>query len=115
MGLFFLWGIAEVAQKFPNERDMLFVRDFLMVNAERQLTQFCCGGWLCCFQIGGLVAMLAAFYFLSQGWAMATFSPFYILFHFIIISQGVAMTLEESSEHRPGPIGRAILNTNHNN
>ncbi|GMH27193.1 hypothetical protein Nepgr_029036 [Nepenthes gracilis] len=28
---------------------------------------------------GGLLAMLAAFYFLSQGWAMATYSPFYIL------------------------------------
>ncbi|CAM6109641.1 unnamed protein product [Calypogeia fissa] len=27
-------------------------------------------------KIGGLIAMLAAFYFLSQGWAMATFSPF---------------------------------------
>ncbi|KAL2621828.1 hypothetical protein R1flu_002033 [Riccia fluitans] len=27
---------------------------------------------------GGLVAMLAAFYFLAQGWAMASYSPFYI-------------------------------------
>lgn len=27
-------------------------------------------------KIGGLVAMLASFYFLSQGWAMATYSPF---------------------------------------
>ncbi|PWA57460.1 hypothetical protein CTI12_AA409140 [Artemisia annua] len=30
-------------------------------------------------KVGGLVAMLASFYFLSQGWAMATHSPFYIL------------------------------------
>ncbi|KAI3884585.1 hypothetical protein MKX03_028467, partial [Papaver bracteatum] len=30
-------------------------------------------------KVGGLVAMLAAFYFLSQGWAMATLSPFNIL------------------------------------
>ncbi|KAG5227165.1 zinc transporter [Salix suchowensis] len=30
-------------------------------------------------KIGGLIAMLASFYFLSQGWAMATYSPFYIL------------------------------------
>ncbi|XP_059293324.1 uncharacterized protein LOC132046644 [Lycium ferocissimum] len=27
-------------------------------------------------KIGGLLAMLASFYFLSQGWAMATYSPF---------------------------------------
>ncbi|XP_021643935.2 uncharacterized protein LOC110637873 isoform X2 [Hevea brasiliensis] len=27
-------------------------------------------------KVGGLVAMWAAFYFLSQGWAMATYSPF---------------------------------------
>lgn len=27
-------------------------------------------------KVGGLVAMLASFYFLSQGWAMATHSPF---------------------------------------
>ncbi|XP_038701986.1 uncharacterized protein LOC119998689 [Tripterygium wilfordii] len=27
-------------------------------------------------KVGGLVAMLASFYFLSQGWAMATYSPF---------------------------------------
>ncbi|KAK1440609.1 hypothetical protein QVD17_06438 [Tagetes erecta] len=30
-------------------------------------------------KVGGLLAMLASFYFLSQGWAMATYSPFYIL------------------------------------
>ncbi|KAI3808460.1 hypothetical protein L1987_24411 [Smallanthus sonchifolius] len=30
-------------------------------------------------KVGGLFAMLASFYFLSQGWAMATYSPFYIL------------------------------------
>ncbi|KAK9106964.1 hypothetical protein Syun_022975 [Stephania yunnanensis] len=30
-------------------------------------------------KVGGLTAMLASFYFLSQGWAMATHSPFYIL------------------------------------
>nr|GEY55424.1 zinc transporter 5 [Tanacetum cinerariifolium] len=30
-------------------------------------------------KVGGLVAMLASFYFLSEGWAMATHSPFYIL------------------------------------
>ncbi|XVF71633.1 hypothetical protein PTKIN_Ptkin12aG0054700 [Pterospermum kingtungense] len=30
-------------------------------------------------KVGGLIAMLASFYFLSQGWALATFSPFYIL------------------------------------
>uniref|UniRef100_M1CHZ7 Uncharacterized protein n=1 Tax=Solanum tuberosum TaxID=4113 RepID=M1CHZ7_SOLTU len=27
-------------------------------------------------KVGGLLAMLASFYFLSQGWAMATYSPF---------------------------------------
>ncbi|XWS36930.1 hypothetical protein CRYUN_Cryun20dG0127600 [Craigia yunnanensis] len=27
-------------------------------------------------KVGGLIAMLASFYFLSQGWAFATFSPF---------------------------------------
>ncbi|XP_022759250.1 zinc transporter 5 [Durio zibethinus] len=27
-------------------------------------------------KVGGLIAMLASFYFLSQGWALATFSPF---------------------------------------
>ncbi|GAV89544.1 hypothetical protein CFOL_v3_32958 [Cephalotus follicularis] len=27
-------------------------------------------------KVGGLIAMLASFYFLSQGWAMATYSPF---------------------------------------
>ncbi|XP_035837836.1 uncharacterized protein LOC118485623 [Helianthus annuus] len=27
-------------------------------------------------KVGGLFAMLASFYFLSQGWAMATYSPF---------------------------------------
>ncbi|XP_027076617.2 zinc transporter 5 [Coffea eugenioides] len=27
-------------------------------------------------KVGGLVAMMASFYFLSQGWAMATYSPF---------------------------------------
>ncbi|KAF5748014.1 hypothetical protein HS088_TW05G00746 [Tripterygium wilfordii] len=32
-------------------------------------------------KVGGLVAMLASFYFLSQGWAMATYSPFYILIY----------------------------------
>uniref|UniRef100_A0A803M4C8 Zinc transporter 5 n=1 Tax=Chenopodium quinoa TaxID=63459 RepID=A0A803M4C8_CHEQI len=30
-------------------------------------------------KVGGLVAMLASLYFLSQGWAMASYSPFYIL------------------------------------
>ncbi|KAG8384088.1 hypothetical protein BUALT_Bualt04G0081700 [Buddleja alternifolia] len=30
-------------------------------------------------KVGGLLAMLASFYFLSQGWATATYSPFYIL------------------------------------
>ncbi|KAG6541805.1 hypothetical protein Mapa_016821 [Marchantia paleacea] len=30
-------------------------------------------------KVCGLIAMLAAFYFLSQGWAMASYSPFYIL------------------------------------
>ncbi|XVF31609.1 hypothetical protein REPUB_Repub17cG0006000 [Reevesia pubescens] len=30
-------------------------------------------------KVGGLIAMLASFYFLSQGWALATFFPFYIL------------------------------------
>ncbi|GKU97575.1 hypothetical protein SLEP1_g10710 [Rubroshorea leprosula] len=30
-------------------------------------------------KVGGLIAMLAALYLLSQGWAMATLSPFYIL------------------------------------
>ncbi|PQP92863.1 zinc transporter 5 [Prunus yedoensis var. nudiflora] len=30
-------------------------------------------------KVGGLIAMVASFYFLSQGWAMATYSPFYIL------------------------------------
>ncbi|PIN16498.1 hypothetical protein CDL12_10841 [Handroanthus impetiginosus] len=30
-------------------------------------------------KVGGLFAMLASFYFLSEGWAMATQSPFYIL------------------------------------
>ncbi|KAI3722762.1 hypothetical protein L2E82_33840 [Cichorium intybus] len=30
-------------------------------------------------KVGGLFAMLASFYFLSQGWATATYSPFYIL------------------------------------
>lgn len=29
-------------------------------------------------QVGGLVAMCAAYYFLSQGWAMSSYSPFYI-------------------------------------
>ncbi|XVE78691.1 hypothetical protein DITRI_Ditri13aG0167600 [Diplodiscus trichospermus] len=32
-------------------------------------------------KVGGLIAMLASFYFLSQGWALATFSPFYILLY----------------------------------
>nr|DAD31818.1 TPA_asm: hypothetical protein HUJ06_010669 [Nelumbo nucifera] len=27
-------------------------------------------------KVGGLIAMMASFYFLSQGWAMATYSPF---------------------------------------
>lgn len=27
-------------------------------------------------KVGGLIAMLASFYFLSQGWAMSTYSPF---------------------------------------
>ncbi|KAM7520251.1 hypothetical protein LguiB_019213 [Lonicera macranthoides] len=31
-------------------------------------------------KVGGLIAMVASFYFLSQGWAMATYSPFYILY-----------------------------------
>ncbi|KAK7266797.1 hypothetical protein RIF29_19453 [Crotalaria pallida] len=31
-------------------------------------------------KIGGLIAMLASFYLLSEGWATATYSPFYILF-----------------------------------
>ncbi|KAJ0098958.1 hypothetical protein Patl1_21451 [Pistacia atlantica] len=30
-------------------------------------------------KVGGLIAMLASYYLLSQGWAMATFSPLYIL------------------------------------
>ncbi|KAF4369422.1 hypothetical protein F8388_001844 [Cannabis sativa] len=30
-------------------------------------------------KIGGLIAMVTSFYFLSQGWAMETYSPFYIL------------------------------------
>lgn len=38
-------------------------------------------------QIGGLVAMLASFYLLSEGWATATYSPFYILIHEEFFSQ----------------------------
>jgi hypothetical protein len=30
-------------------------------------------------RVGGLLAMCAAYYFLSQGWAMSSYSPFYIL------------------------------------
>ncbi|KAI5443283.1 hypothetical protein KIW84_012079 [Lathyrus oleraceus] len=37
-------------------------------------------------KIGGLIAMSASFYLLSEGWATATYSPFYILTHFVIIS-----------------------------
>ncbi|GAA0185960.1 transporter [Lithospermum erythrorhizon] len=37
-------------------------------------------------KIGGLIAMLASFYFLSQGWATATSSPFNILFLFLALS-----------------------------
>uniref|UniRef100_A0A0A0LAQ5 Uncharacterized protein n=1 Tax=Cucumis sativus TaxID=3659 RepID=A0A0A0LAQ5_CUCSA len=33
-------------------------------------------------KVGGLIAMLVSFYFLSQGWAMATHFPFYILWKF---------------------------------
>ncbi|KAF6137366.1 hypothetical protein GIB67_036403 [Kingdonia uniflora] len=36
-------------------------------------------------KVGGLIAMLASFYFLSQGWAMATYSPFYILQYVITL------------------------------
>ncbi|KAK9272374.1 hypothetical protein L1049_002745 [Liquidambar formosana] len=37
-------------------------------------------------KVGGLIAMLASFYFLSQGWAMATYSPFYILLFIELVS-----------------------------
>ncbi|KAM2720579.1 hypothetical protein EV2_041753 [Malus domestica] len=30
-------------------------------------------------KVGGLIAMVASFYFLSQGWAMESYSPFYVL------------------------------------
>lgn len=39
------------------------------------------GFFLIFYQVGGLIAMLASFYLLAQGWAMATYSPFYILLH----------------------------------
>lgn len=38
------------------------------------------------YQIGGLIAMCASFYLLSEGWATATYSPFYILTHRVIFS-----------------------------
>lgn len=38
------------------------------------------------YQVGGLFAVLASFYFLSQGWAMATRSPLYILWNWATIN-----------------------------
>ncbi|KAK4393615.1 hypothetical protein Sango_1832300 [Sesamum angolense] len=46
-------------------------------------------------KVGGLFAMLASFYFLSQGWAMATKSPFYILSK-LTLTVNSLMLLEES-------------------
>ncbi|KAJ4825606.1 hypothetical protein Tsubulata_022678 [Turnera subulata] len=53
-------------------------------------------------KVGGLIAMLASFYLLSQGWAMATDSPFYILIFLLklFLSCGISclMNTEDKTE-----------------
>ena len=51
------------------------------------------------YQVGGLIAMAASFYFLSQGWAMATYSPFYILlfiYYCIYVNFGIMLNFSLS-------------------
>ncbi|CAA7055605.1 unnamed protein product [Microthlaspi erraticum] len=42
-------------------------------------------------KVGGLVAMLVALFFLSQGWATSSLSPFYILLHKRVIARRVSL------------------------
>lgn len=58
-------------------------------------------------QVGGLIAMVASFYFLSQGWAMATYSPFYILlfiYLYFFVNLSYALTFSCAFVHIFSPL-----------